>query len=88
MTANDVLWALADLFLTYGIPEHIRSDYSPEFVAQAGRDWLAKPSVSTRFIEPGASSRERLHRVVQQRAAAAAGSTPAPGASETPKAAS
>ena len=25
MTANDVLWALADLFLEYGIPEHIRS---------------------------------------------------------------
>jgi putative transposase len=25
MTANDVLWVLADLFLEYGIPEHIRS---------------------------------------------------------------
>ena len=26
MTANDVLWVLADLFLEYGVPEHIRSD--------------------------------------------------------------
>jgi transposase len=25
MTANDVLWVLADLFLEYGVPEHIRS---------------------------------------------------------------
>ena len=41
MTANDVLWVLADLFLTYGIPEHIRSDNGPEFVAVAVRDWLA-----------------------------------------------
>ncbi len=38
MTANDVLWVLADLFLEYGIPEHIRSDNGPEFVAQAVRE--------------------------------------------------
>ena len=53
MTANDVLWVLADLFLEYGIPEHIRSDNGPEFVAQAVRSWLADLGVTTLFIEPG-----------------------------------
>ena len=53
MTANDVLWVLADLFLEYGIPEHIRSDNGPEFVAKAVRDWLAELGVTTLFIEPG-----------------------------------
>jgi len=52
MTANDVLWVLADLFLEYGIPEHIRSDNGPEFVAKAVRDWLADLEVTTLFIEP------------------------------------
>jgi len=53
MTANDVLWVLADLFLEYGIPEHIRSDNGPEFVARAVRGWLADLGVTTLFIEPG-----------------------------------
>ena len=53
MTANDVLWILADLFLEYGIPEHIRSDNGPEFVAKAVRGWLAELGVKTLFIEPG-----------------------------------
>jgi transposase InsO family protein len=53
MTANDVLWALADLFLKYGIPEHIRSDNGPELVAKAVREWLAEFGVTTLFIEPG-----------------------------------
>ncbi len=53
MTARDVLWVLADLFLEYGIPEHIRSDNGPEFVAAAIRDWLADLGVTTLFIEPG-----------------------------------
>jgi transposase InsO family protein len=44
---------LADLFLEYGIPEHIRSDNGPEFVAKAVRDWLADLGVTTLFIEPG-----------------------------------
>jgi transposase InsO family protein len=53
MTANDVLWVLADLFLQYGVPEHIRSDNGPEFVAKAVREWLADLGVTTLFIEPG-----------------------------------
>jgi transposase InsO family protein len=53
ITANEVLWVLADLFLEYGIPEHIRSDNGPEFVAKAVRQWLAELGVKTLFIEPG-----------------------------------
>ena len=53
MTANDVLWVLADLFLEYGVPEHIRSDNGPEFVAKAVRSRLAELGVTTLFIEPG-----------------------------------
>ena len=43
---------LADLFLEYGVPEHIRSDNGPEFVAKAVRGWLADLGVTTLFIEP------------------------------------
>jgi len=53
LTSHDVLWVLADLFLEYGIPEHIRSDNGPEFVATAVREWLADLGVATLFIEPG-----------------------------------
>jgi len=34
------------------VPEHIRSDNGPEFVAAAVREWLAELGVSTLFIEP------------------------------------
>ena len=53
MTSNDVLYALSELFLEYGIPEHIRSDNGPEFVAKAVRGWLGNLGVTTLFIEPG-----------------------------------
>jgi putative transposase len=53
ITSNDVLYKLSELFLEYGIPEHIRSDNGPEFVATAVRSWLADLGVTTLFIEPG-----------------------------------
>ena len=43
----------SDLFLFYGIPEHIRSDNGPEFMAKAVRKWLERIGVRTLFIEPG-----------------------------------
>ena len=51
--AQDVLEAMADLFEQHGPPAHIRSDNGPEFVATALREWLARLSVRTLFIEPG-----------------------------------
>ena len=53
MTSHDVLYTLSELFLEQGIPEHIRSDNGPEFVARAVREWLADLGVTTLFIEPG-----------------------------------
>ena len=53
ITSHDVLMTLADLFLEYGVPEHIRSDNGPEFVATVIREWLAELGVATLFIEPG-----------------------------------
>jgi putative transposase len=68
-TGNDVLYALSELFLEYGVPEHIRSDNGPEFVATAVRSWLADLGVTTLFIEPASPWEMRLHRVVQWQAA-------------------
>jgi putative transposase len=53
LTSDDVLAVLAELFVEKGVPEHIRSDDGPEFVAAAVRGWLARLGVGTLFIEPG-----------------------------------
>ena len=36
-----------------GIPEHIRSDNGPEFIAQELRQWLGNLGTRTLYIEPG-----------------------------------
>ena len=53
LKSDDVLERLAWLFVTRGVPKHIRSDNGPEFTAKVVRDWLAKVGVKTLFIEPG-----------------------------------
>jgi putative transposase len=35
------------------IPEHIRSDNGPEFIAEELRKWLGKVGTKTLYIEPG-----------------------------------
>jgi len=50
LRSDDVLHCLADLFVTHGPPEHIRSDNGPEFVAINVRDWLGHVSVDTTNI--------------------------------------
>ena len=52
--AVDVLDVLRELFVIRGVPEHIRSDNGPEFIAQAIRAFLGRASVGTLHIEPGA----------------------------------
>lgn len=49
----EVIETLADVMLFRGIPEHLRSDNGPEFVAQELRKWLAKLGTGTLYIEPG-----------------------------------
>jgi putative transposase len=53
ITAPAVIHKLADLFITRGIPEHIRSDNGPEFTARAVRKWLRNLGVRSLYIEPG-----------------------------------
>ena len=48
-----VIETLADVMLVRGIPEHIRSDNGPEFIAEDLRKWLGKVGTRTLYIEPG-----------------------------------
>ena len=52
-TSLDVLNCLAELFLTEGVPEYIRSDNGSEFIANKLRAWLLALGVKTLYIEPG-----------------------------------
>ena len=53
MGTDDVLEALYPLLLRHGIPEHIRSDNGPEFVAQTMQDWLARVGIKPIRLCPG-----------------------------------
>jgi transposase InsO family protein len=48
-----VIEALADVTVWKDVPEHIRSDNGPEFVARELRKWLANTGTKTLYIEPG-----------------------------------
>ncbi len=50
---HEVLETLADVMLWRGIPEHIRSDNGPEFIAKELRQWLAALGARTLYIAPG-----------------------------------
>ena len=51
--STDVIVVLAELMVTRGVPEHIRSDNGPEFTAKAVREWLERVGSKTLYIEPG-----------------------------------
>lgn len=53
LKAVDVIDVLSDLFLLRGVPEHVRSDNGPEFVASSVRGWIAAVGARTAYIEPG-----------------------------------
>lgn len=53
ITSSDVIFCLADLFIKHGLPDYIRSDNGPEFIAESVRDWLARLGPRTLYIEPG-----------------------------------
>jgi len=50
---EDVLAALAELFIERGPPAHIRSDNGSEFIAAAVQTWLRQIGVKTLYIAPG-----------------------------------
>ena len=49
----DVVDTLSEVMLWRGIPEHIRSDNGPEFVAKQLRAWLKGLGTEPLYIEPG-----------------------------------
>ena len=51
--SDDVVACLADLFISHGVPEHVRSDNGPESTATVVREWLGHIGARTLFIEPG-----------------------------------
>ena len=53
LSSTEVIETLAELMLERGVPEHIRSDNGPEFVAKTVRDWIAAVGAKTAYIEPG-----------------------------------
>ena len=52
-SSSRVISALADVMVMKGVPEHLRSDNGPEFVAKDLRKWLARTGAKTLYIEPG-----------------------------------
>jgi len=53
LKAIDVIDMLSDLFILRGVPEHIRSDNGPEFVAKAVQEWIGAVGAKTAYIAPG-----------------------------------
>jgi transposase InsO family protein len=53
ITSEDVIDTLAELFAMRGVPQHIRSDNGPEFIARAIQQWTKQLGIETLYIEPG-----------------------------------
>ena len=51
--SGQVLATLWQAMMTYGIPEHIRSDNGSEFIAQKIQEWLKESQIKTLYIDPG-----------------------------------
>jgi transposase InsO family protein len=54
ITAKNVTAILERLVQERGVPEYIRSDNGPEFIAKVVKDWIAQNGFKTLYIEPGA----------------------------------
>ena len=51
LKAADVIAVLSDLFILRGVPDHVRSDNGPEFVAKAVQAWITAAGAENGFIE-------------------------------------
>jgi len=51
--AVDVIRVIEVAIKRYGLPEHIRSDNGPEFIAYALQDWLREQMIKVIYITPG-----------------------------------
>jgi transposase InsO family protein len=53
LAAKAVIEILEQVFAERGMPEYLRSDNGPEFIAKAIQGWLKQRQVKTHYIEPG-----------------------------------
>jgi putative transposase len=53
ITSEDVVDTLAELFAMRGVPQAIRSDNGPEFVAKMIQAWLARLQINALYVSPG-----------------------------------
>jgi putative transposase len=51
--AVDVITGVEAAMERYGVPEHLRSDNGPEFIAYAIADWLRQRQIKAIYIKPG-----------------------------------
>ena len=51
--AADVITVVEAAMARFGVPEYLRSDNGPEFIAYAIQDWLKDKGVKTIYITPG-----------------------------------
>jgi transposase InsO family protein len=63
ITSEAVIDTLADLFKHRGLPNHIRSDNGPEFIATKLQDWLGLLDVETMYIKPGSPWQNGLQKI-------------------------
>ncbi len=47
LLSTDVIDVLSDLFILHSVPDHIRSDNGPEFIAKAVREWIVAVGAKT-----------------------------------------
>ena len=52
--AVDVITVVEAAIARYGVPEHLRSDNGPEFIASCIQDWLKAQEIKTLYLKPGA----------------------------------
>jgi transposase InsO family protein len=58
--AIDVITVVEAAIARYGVPEQLRSDNGPEFIASCMQDWLKAQKIKTLYIKPG-STWENAH---------------------------
>ena len=51
--AIDVIAVVEAAIARYGMPEHLRSDNGPEFIASCMQGWLKAQQIKTLYIKPG-----------------------------------
>ena len=60
--AVDVVTVVEAAIARYGVPEHLRSDNGPEFIAFCIQDWLKAQAIKTLYIKPGILGRTGISR--------------------------